>query len=612
MADQKETIILDFQVEQGSAIQELERTKKSILQIKQEQTELTKAYKAGNVTLEEYVTETVRLEAILKKQQSTYTNTQKSVTGVKTKMDDLIKSNQNLNKSLEHGLNNATIFGTNLGGLKNSVTALANPITATVAIVGALGAAYARSTIGAKDLEFASNQLGAATTILTNEFASLISSSEDGEGAFSKITDQLLSALSPALAARSKAIALALEAVGNLSQAELDIRGNVSDRLSENQDIISEINNEQTEFNKKLQLTDQLEQNIRRNTQELLVIKGEQLKSAQNILEADSQNSDKQRAVKIVEKEIDKILLDESKKLNSIDVLTNNIRSNEDKRLSAIDKQNKALQFQQSEIERNARISQLEQEQQGPRPLGGIEDPFGLDALSKRKIQITSQETDALAKLQKKQRDDLKKTTDFQKEQNKIALEQSEKNFNNLALLFSEGSEARKLFALAAIGVDTAQAIASLTAASEANPANAFTFGGAGIAQYAAGIIRILSNIVAAKEFLGGSFAGGADFVTTKPTMIMVGDNPGNRERVTVEPLSGRGKSTYNPNSGFAAFAGGGSMTFDGAKDLAVQNVQQNLSTANAIKRMPIPEVSVKEVTKVQRRIRVKETISSR
>ncbi len=42
-------------------------------------------------------------------------------------------------------------------------------------------------------------------------------------------------------------------------------------------------------------------------------------------------------------------------------------------------------------------------------------------------------------------------------------------------------------------------------------------------------------------EKLVPSFAQGGQFITDSPQMIMVGDNPGGRERVTVEPLSGPG-----------------------------------------------------------------------
>lgn len=53
--------------------------------------------------------------------------------------------------------------------------------------------------------------------------------------------------------------------------------------------------------------------------------------------------------------------------------------------------------------------------------------------------------------------------------------------------------------------LDTAAAISSLTAMSEANPANAVTFGGAGAAQFAAGILRIMSNIARAVQVLDGA-----------------------------------------------------------------------------------------------------------
>jgi len=62
---------------------------------------------------------------------------------------------------------------------------------------------------------------------------------------------------------------------------------------------------------------------------------------------------------------------------------------------------------------------------------------------------------------------------------------------------------------LAQIGVDTASAISSLTRNSEANPANAVTFGAAGAVQFATGLIRILANIGQAKKVLSQKKEGG-------------------------------------------------------------------------------------------------------
>jgi colicin import membrane protein len=76
-----------------------------------------------------------------------------------------------------------------------------------------------------------------------------------------------------------------------------------------------------------------------------------------------------------------------------------------------------------------------------------------------------------------------------------------------------------KANALIQIGIDTAKAISSLVAASQSNPLNGVTAGGAGIAQFAAGIIQIATNVAKAKQILtsggtptsGGGGGGGAE-----------------------------------------------------------------------------------------------------
>jgi hypothetical protein len=65
-----------------------------------------------------------------------------------------------------------------------------------------------------------------------------------------------------------------------------------------------------------------------------------------------------------------------------------------------------------------------------------------------------------------------------------------------------------KAAALIQIGIDTAKAISALVAASNANPANAVTFGGAGIAQFGSGLAQILTNIAKAKQILSSSSSG--------------------------------------------------------------------------------------------------------
>jgi len=85
-------------------------------------------------------------------------------------------------------------------------------------------------------------------------------------------------------------------------------------------------------------------------------------------------------------------------------------------------------------------------------------------------------------------------------------------SITNSLITLSEGNEkaqkgflaVQKAITLAQIGVDTAKAISSLTANSQANPSNAVTFGASGAIQFATGLVQILSNVAQAKKLLSG------------------------------------------------------------------------------------------------------------
>jgi hypothetical protein len=93
-----------------------------------------------------------------------------------------------------------------------------------------------------------------------------------------------------------------------------------------------------------------------------------------------------------------------------------------------------------------------------------------------------------------------------------------------LSSAFGEFGKESKALALVQIGINTAEAIASLVAMSEANPTNSVTYGLAAVIQFATGIVRILLNMAMAKKYLsGGKYTGGeigADdgIMLTKPT----------------------------------------------------------------------------------------------
>jgi hypothetical protein len=98
--------------------------------------------------------------------------------------------------------------------------------------------------------------------------------------------------------------------------------------------------------------------------------------------------------------------------------------------------------------------------------------------------------------------------------------------------------------------------------------------------------------------------------------MLLVGDNPGGRERVTVEPLSGRGQTKIHPGSGMVAMAGGGTLTAGSGTGImsasreASSQFAQATALQQALRNMPAPVVSVKDINTVQGRVTVKDNIS--
>lgn len=608
---EKEEVIFELKIEPQDAFTELEKFKKAIIDTKQEQKQLNDALKKGQITQDEYVKESVRLEATLKRQQSSYNNVQKSVTGVKTQMDKLIDSNKKISadlkktsQSFEQVAGQINIAGTNVGSLTTKLAAFANPATAVVGIVGALGAAYARSTIGAKDLEFAQNQLAAATTLVTNRFAELISSAEDGQGIFSQLLTGLLFQIDPQTAVQSRFLAKLQEDAEDLSRKEIEIRGQVSDRLADNQEKLTKIAEEQTKYTEKLQLSNEIVSNLKTNQTELIGVLTEQLGIIETQLKFDKDN-DGLLTIKLQkEREINKLNADTEKRIQGQVRATQNL----------IDAQRKQSAEDFTALGAIGKAGAID--------TGGTKtkDTAGDLLTSQANAQIDSKKAlnDALAILDKQRLDNEKDRAEqevaIQQAADQAKLQSAKIIAGGIASVLQEGTDLQKFFAVTAIGIDTAEAIAGLTSASENNPANAVTFGGAGAIQFATGIVRILANIATAYSYLnGGRAAGGGDFLTSGPTMLMVGDNPGGVERVTVEPISGKGQTKINPYSGMVQMAGGGSLTSfnDGGLNVNSSTMETNQSVimTNAIRRQPIPEVSVKEISKKQSRVRARERI---
>jgi len=138
-----------------------------------------------------------------------------------------------------------------------------------------------------------------------------------------------------------------------------------------------------------------------------------------------------------------------------------------------------------------------------------------------------------------------------------------------------------KASALIQIGIDTAKAISALVAAANTNPLNGVTGGGAGIAQFASGVIQIATNIAKAKQLLtspstpvtGGGDTGG-------------GDTGGGSNTATMIPqaaqLFGSSNNANTMSAGGDSSGGGGNMMVTAVvSETQITNVQKKINMIN-------------------------------
>ena len=156
---------------------------------------------------------------------------------------------------------------------------------------------------------------------------------------------------------------------------------------------------------------------------------------------------------------------------------------------------------------------------------------------------------------------------------NAMAIQQAEmKATAGMLKAFSSLAGANKANALQAARLSQAAALIDMFAGAN----KAFAQGGVlGFVTGAGIIAQGLANVAQIESSLNQmqSAATGADFVTSGPQMIMVGDNPGGRERVSVTPLES--PNINGPQGGNIHLHFGAVTNEDYVKDFIVPEIQK-------------------------------------
>lgn len=224
MSETKQTI-LQIQIDQASALKDLQDTEKNLIALKAAQKGVNDEIKAGKGNTDELLKSKVQLDAQIKKETDTRKTLIQTVNAESGSMNaqkvvlaDLIKQRNNLNTSTAEGkvhfgeLNDKILtltnslkasegaggnFGRNVGNyndilgkvnpklaeMSSGLTGLLSPAAGVASAIGGLATLYAKSAVGAEDLATAQEALGSAFTISANR----VGNATEGVGFFTKV-----------------------------------------------------------------------------------------------------------------------------------------------------------------------------------------------------------------------------------------------------------------------------------------------------------------------------------------------------------------------------------------------------------------------------------------
>lgn len=667
MADQTKTILLDVQINQSDANKQLVATEKNLLELKKAQADLTKEYKAGKITQDQYVESNLKLQRAITKENDQKRTLTKLIStesnsrdALKLKVSQLTKEYDNLNTKTAEGAKradqlqkeltqlNAEItkssksaglfkdqignypdqfnkigssiatatnevqpFGVSVQGATASMAKFVTPAGAALGVLSLLGAAYASSATGARDLEFASNQLSAATGILSNRFAELITSADtpEGEGFFSQLTFAALAYLDTSLAVEARVKALAQEQIKNLEISRAFAQGAAKEDERRAEQARRIRDDENASLDERLQKSKEIDAILSQSAQRSTIVIQAQINAIKQSTTAYEKNREAQLQVAQLEAEIS----DKQEEITG--KLTENVTA-----------RRAILKLAQEQRDLDAAVARADQ-RLGIAP-GGIIKPIERQGETAEEI-VEAQNTQKLITQalfdegqirfninEKMNADLLKANEQFYKEDaaakqhsvelkaksDQAALQVTSNVLGAATSLFEQNTEEYKVLATAQTLIDTyvgaQRSYNALAGIVPAGPA-------LGAAAAAAAIIAGLARVAAINDvqFAEGGWTGpGSKY---QPAGVVHANEYVVPAHIVNSPAAQPHLAAME--SMRTGFADGGFVPSQMANPYQMAQI-----TANAIKNMPAPIVSWTEGRIIGRRVEVREQISKR
>lgn len=644
----EETILLNFEVDQTQAQQNLVQTEKNILSLKKQQAELNKEYKAGKVSEDEYVKSNIKLQQSIKKEtdQKAVLNRliqteSNSRNAMRQRVSDLNKEYNNLNLTTEKGIKRADalqkeltelntelnkgskaagnfkdnignypqqfgdaaksvkVAGSSVGDLTDKFKGLGVAglaIGAVVGVVGALGAAYARSSTGARDLAYAQSLLSATTGVLAESFGELFDTAGEGEGFFSNVLTGILVNLSPSIAGAALQIAAFEQQLKDLETSRAFAAGFAKDD-ERRAELARRIRDDEEEsFETRLAAAKEIDATLERSGQRTSII----IKAQIEAIKGSTQGYEKNREAQLKVAQLTAEIADKEEEITG--KLTENVKARETIQKTIRDL-NRAERRQTDNVDAttdnpltNAFQNDLDIEEEA-------NDRFQNRVLKDQREfeneRIRESRRSAEARIK------------IEEQLNDARLQATSSILGSISSLFDQESDEYKAFASAQVIISTyaaatkAYEAAFLPLPTVASPAIGTAFAAAAIAQGLANLAQI--NGVQFAEggvvLRGPSHAQGGIPIEAEGNEIIltkgVYNNPNLRAQASALNVAGGGRKFA---AGGVPFTDGGFVT-----NQNISATQQAMIMANAVKNLPPAQVSWSEGRAVGRRVEARE-----
>lgn len=568
---QEETILLHFDIDEAPAVNSIKSLREANSQLRKERDAVNIETKEGRELVDKLNVSIDKNNKLIKDNSSALEKQRQNV--------------GNYSKSIQEAAGELNIMGVNVGSLSTKLASFANPATAAVGIVTALGAAYARSSIGAKDLEFASNQLAFATTILTDKFAGLFSSVEDGEGIVSRLFSSFLSRIDASTAIQSKLAAQAKADLDAIQERSGVIQSQIQERLSENAELMTNLNNAETSLNDKKEIALKIQDNLSDNAKDRLSLINDEINAYIILAAATQDRGPIEGKINKLKAEASSITTQQIKAQENLNKLINAAVNAEAKRLQAID-----------EAATKARLARVKQPGVAAR---GADATGQLSTLGQQEIRLSNEITGVVLQNNEIKRESWEDYVNRILYLQDIQAGSARDLVGTLADIADEGSEAQKALALTTIAINSGIGV------SEAVKAGAGIPWPANLSAILSGITAVLAGIAQAKNLLGfaeGGYTGrGGKY---EPAGIVHKGEYVAPQHIVSSPVA-RPHIQALESMRLKGYADGGFVA-----NSNMEASRNAMIMANTLKNLPPPIVGVTEITKAQDRVRVKENVT--